>query len=504
MWERIVEFFSYNNLQPLLFTHVEFWLFFLFIGAGLLLIDRRNQLRVLFLFAASLLFYYKSCGLFFLLILLSIAVNFAAGGLINRFRGQRWCKTTLVVTVGLNLGLLAYFKYALFFVNSLNAIADLHLEHTNLFAQFLSWLLDKPSEVGMVLLPVGISFYTFQAISYVVDVYRGEIKPLRSIVDFGFYLSFFPQLIAGPIVRASEFIPQIHNPYSLSEREAGHALFLILIGLFKKIILSDYLALNLVDRVFDNPVAYSGVENLMASYGYTLQIYCDFSGYTDIAIGIALLLGYRLALNFNFPYKALSLTDFWRRWHISLSTWLRDYLYIPLGGSRHGRWVMWMSLILTMLLGGLWHGADWTFVFWGLAHGLGLIVSKLIDRLPKPFLSQRSVRIARGVLCFHYVVFLWIFFRATNFEHAMQVLGQIVAAFDIRHFAQFITSYWAVSLLMLLGYALHWIPSQWIERMRGAFISLHWGWKFVVTLVLVLVVLRVQTADLQPFIYFDF
>ncbi len=504
MWERIVEFFSYNNLQPLLFTHLEFWLFFLFIGVGLLVIGRRIPLRVLFLFAASLLFYYKSCGLFFLLILLSIAVNFAAGGLINRFRGQRWCKITLVVTVGLNLGLLAYFKYALFFVNSLNAIADLHLEHTNLFAQFLSWLLDKPSEVGMVLLPVGISFYTFQAISYVVDVYRGEIKPLRSIIDFGFYLSFFPQLIAGPIVRASEFIPQIHNPYSLSAREAGHALFLILIGLFKKIILSDYLALNLVDRVFDNPVAYSGVENLMASYGYTLQIYCDFSGYTDIAIGIALLLGYRLALNFNFPYKASSLTDFWRRWHISLSTWLRDYLYIPLGGSRHGRLVMWMSLTLTMLLGGLWHGADWTFVFWGLAHGLGLVVSKLIDRLPKPFLSQRGVRIGRAVLCFHYVVFLWIFFRATNFEHAMQVLGQIVSAFDVRHFAQFFTSYWAVSLLLLLGYALHWIPSQWIEHTRGGFISLHWGWKFVVTLVLVLVVLRVQTADLQPFIYFDF
>ncbi len=504
MWERIVEFFSYNNLQPLLFTHVEFWLFFLIVGVGLLLIGKRNAIRVPFLFAASLLFYYKSCGLFFLLILLSIAFNFATGRLLNFFQTHQWRKTTLVVSVGFNLALLAYFKYALFFVNSLNALADLQLEHTNLFAQFLAWLLDKPSEVGMVLLPVGISFYTFQAISYVVDVYRGDIKPLRNIIDFGFYLSFFPQLIAGPIVRASEFIPQIHNPYTLSTREAGHALFLILVGLFKKIILSDYLALNLVDRVFDNPVAYSGVENLMASYGYTLQIYCDFSGYTDIAIGIALLLGYRLALNFNFPYKAASLTDFWRRWHISLSSWLRDYLYIPLGGSRHGRLVMWMSLTLTMLLGGLWHGADWTFVFWGLAHGVGLVVSKLIDRLPRSFLNRRGVRIVRKVLCFHYVVFLWIFFRATNFDHAMQVLGQITGAVDIRHFAQFVTAYWAATILLVVGYGLHWMPSQWIERARGNFISLHWAWKFAVTLAVVLIVLRVQTADLQPFIYFDF
>ena len=394
-WARISDFLSYNNLHPLLFTHVEFWVFFLILGLGLIFLDNRNTLRVVYLFAFSLLFYYKSCGLFFLLILLSICFNYAVGLLLGHYKTHRARKLVLSIAVCLNLLLLAYFKYALFFVESVNSLFGTSFSHSNIFAQFLGWFVGNPSSVTMVLLPVGISFYTFQAISYVVDVYRGAIAPLRRLVDFGFYLSFFPQLIAGPIVRASEFIPQIHKPYLLSRREASHALFLILVGLFKKIILSDYLALNLVDRVFNNPIAYSGVENLMASYGYTLQIYCDFSGYTDIAIGIALLLGYRLSINFNFPYKATSMTDFWRRWHISLSTWLRDYLYIPLGGNRHGRLVMWSSLMLTMLLGGLWHGASWTFVFWGGAHGLGLVVSKLIDRLPKDFLSNPAVIFSR-------------------------------------------------------------------------------------------------------------
>lgn len=504
LWERVADFLSYNNLHPILFTHAEFWLFFLIMGVGLLFIDKRNTPRVIYLFAFSLLFYYKSCGLFFLLILLSIVFNYAAGLLLGHYRSRRTRKLILSLAVVLNLLLLAYFKYSIFFVDTLNNAFGLSLTHTNIFAQFLGWLLGNPSSVTMVLLPVGISFYTFQAVSYVVDVYRRDIAPLRRIVDFGFYLSFFPQLIAGPIVRASEFIPQIHKPYELSKREASHALFLILIGLFKKIILSDYLALNLVDRVFGNPTAYSGIENLMASYGYTLQIYCDFSGYTDIAIGIALLLGYRLSINFNFPYKAASMTDFWRRWHISLSKWLRDYLYIPLGGNRHGRLVMWSSLMLTMLLGGLWHGANWTFVFWGGAHGLGLVVSKMIDRLPKNFLAKSWVIGLRKVLCFHYVVFLWIFFRSSNFEQALQILTQIFTAFDPRHLFSFVSGYWAVSLLLVVGYFLHWMPTYWVERVRGSFIAVHWAWKFAITLFVALVILRVQTADLQPFIYFDF
>lgn len=504
LYERATDFLSFNNLHPLLFTKVEFWLFFLVLGIGLLFIDKRNTLRVVYLFAFSLLFYYKSCGFFFFLILLSIAFNYTAGLLLGRYTGRKPRKAVLSIAVALNLLLLAYFKYSLFFVTTLNELGDLNLEHTNIFGQFFAWLLDSPTSVGMVLLPVGISFYTFQAISYVVDIYRGQIQPLRRIVDFGFYLAFFPQLIAGPIVRASEFIPQIHKPNQLTQREASHALFLILTGLFKKIILSDYLALNFVDRIFDNPIAYSGVENLMAAYGYTLQIYCDFSGYTDIAIGIALLLGYRLSINFNFPYQAATLTDFWRRWHISLSTWLRDYLYIPLGGSRHGRAVMWTSLLLTMLLGGLWHGANWTFVFWGLAHGLGLVISKQIDRLPHKILEQTWLRVSRRVLCFHYVVFLWIFFRSATFEQAWQLLEQIATAFDPRHLLQFVSGYWLGTLLLVIGYALHVLPTQWIERIRGRFISSHWGWQFAITFVLALAILRVQTADLQPFIYFDF
>ena len=235
-----------------------------------------------------------------------------------------------------------------------------------------------------------------------------------------------------------------------------------------------------------------------------MQIYCDFSGYTDIAIGVALLLGFRLSINFNFPYRAKSLTDFWRRWHISLSSWLRDYLYIPLGGSRHGRWVMFGALFTTMLLGGLWHGAHAQFVFWGGAHGVGLIISKIIDRLPSRILVNPFFVVLRYVLTFHYVVFLWIFFRAQSFETAQQVLTQILFEFNGSVFVQALMGYSTVFALMFLGYGLHWMPIRWGEGVRGAFIKSPLWVKGIVTLLVVLLLLNVQSADLQPFIYFNF
>lgn len=502
---QVVSALLYSPSAPLLFTRLDFWIFFSVLLLGYVFTVSRVAARNIYLLILSLFFYYKSCGFFFLLILLSIACNYFAARGIDKYESKGRRKAILVVAVVFNLFMLAYFKYTEFFVETINSFFGTTWVAPPSIGVLLAALFEgREVSASDMILPVGISFYTFQAISYVVDVYRREVSPLQNIRDFGLYLAFFPALVAGPIVRASEFIPQIHRPYSVSSREIAHALFLILVGLFKKIVLSDYISLNLVDRVFNSPTAYTGIENLLASYGYTLQIYCDFSGYTDIAIGVALLLGFRLSINFNYPYRAKTLTDFWRRWHISLSSWLRDYLYIPLGGSHHGIWVMWGALFTTMLLGGLWHGASAQFVFWGVSHGVGLIVSKQINKLPISVLSSRVFAAFRGFLTFHYVVFLWIFFRAQSFDAAWQVLHQIAFEFKGAMLWQAIVGYRAVLALVALGYGLHWLPIRWIENIRGAFIQSPLWVRGIVTLALALLLINFQSADLQPFIYFNF
>lgn len=509
MWSDLVgrlgAFFSYDSLEPLLFTGVDFWVFFALVWAGYLLVFGRLRLRSLYLLVVSLLFYYKSCGLFFFLIVLSIFFNHGMVLWIHALRGPRLRRLLMSVTVGANLLMLAYFKYTGFFVGAVNQFFGTNIVFNGPLSGLLVSLLGVEVDVARTLiLPVGISFYTFQAISYVVDTYRREVEPLRSVIDFGFYLSFFPSLVAGPIVRAREFVPQIALPYQVNVREASHALYLILLGLVKKVILSDYVALNLVDRVFETPTAYSAVENLLAMYGYTLQIYCDFSGYTDMAIGIALLLGFRLPINFNLPYRAVTITDFWRRWHISLSAWLRDYLYIPLGGNRKGRFRQNLNLFVTMLLGGLWHGASWNFVIWGGAHGLLLIVSKLLDRW-LPVLRRRRVLVfVRGVIVFHAVAALWVLFRARTLEQGLGLFDRLFSGIGFSHTLEILSGYAHVSLLILLGYTLHFLPLRWVESARGAFIRSHVAVKWSIALAVVLVVLYYQGAGLQPFIYFAF
>ena len=277
----------------------------------------------------------------------------------------------------MNLGLLSYFKYSYFLTGFFNSLFGTTYQPVDYLAHWTNYLTGSNLEIAHIILPVGISFYTFQSISYSVDIYRGLIKPVNRFLDFAFFVSFFPQLVAGPIVRATEFVPQIYKPYNLTRPEFNRAIFLILGGLIKKILISDYISSNFVDRVFASPGSYTGFENLMSVYGYTIQIYCDFSGYTDIAIGVALLLGFRLSINFDAPYISQNITEFWRRWHISLSTWLRDYLYISLGGNRKGKVRQYVNLFITMLLGGLWHGAHIKFLIWGALHGVALAIHKL-------------------------------------------------------------------------------------------------------------------------------
>ncbi len=417
----LTHLFSFDKAQPLLFTQFYFWAFFALVFAVFCLVKNRCLLRNIFLFFVSLFFYYKTSGLFVLILIFITLYNYFAARWMHTRKKTGTRNTVLALSVIVNLSILFYFKYAYFITDVVNNLTGLEFRVFDVF----SWVGNEITRsnrfsVDAILLPVGISFYTFQAISYIMDVYRRRIKPVRNIFDFGFYVSFFPQLVAGPIVRANEFIPQLHRKYYLSRKQFGIAVFWIMNGLVKKIVLSDYIAVNFIDRVFDQPLLYTGFENLMALFGYSLQVYADFSGYTDIAIGVAMLMGFYLPKNFNSPYKAKSPGEFWKRWHMSLSRWLQDYLYIPLGGNRNGTFgsfciiimiaaiavflsgswwvglgvgVVTVILVLlavfrpssrktitteinrmnTMLLGGLWHGASWNFMIWGGLNGIGML-----------------------------------------------------------------------------------------------------------------------------------
>ena len=416
-----IDLFRYDPRSPMLFSSGLF--LFVFLGFSLIygLLKRRLTLRIVYVTLFSLYFYYKTSGLFFLLLVGLSLSDFAIGRLMHRSRRSEARKSLLVLSLLINLGLLCYFKYA------------------DLIVSAVAGLIDRTLTLPDIFLPVGISFFTFQSMSYVIDLYRRQIEPVRRWIDYLFYLSFFPQLVAGPIVRARDFLPQIYrNPVFVSRDMFGRGVFLILSGLFKKAIISDYISLNFVDRVFDNPMLYSGFENLMGVYGYALQIYCDFSGYSDMAIGLALLLGFRFPVNFDSPYQSATITEFWRRWHISLSSWLKDYLYISLGGNRKGRARTYANLMLTMLLGGLWHGAAVRFILWGALHGAALAVHKaLMHAFPSVFKASgeqmRPWRRVLGVLVtFHVVCLGWILFRAPDMQTGERILSQIFGHFQWR------------------------------------------------------------------------
>jgi D-alanyl-lipoteichoic acid acyltransferase DltB (MBOAT superfamily) len=425
IWDFLKNLFSFDQAHPLLFTQFYFWAFFALVFAGFSLIHSKPLLRNGYLFAVSLFFYYKTSGVFLALLAFVIIYNFLAAKLLHRLKGEKGRTALTAFSVVVDLGVLAYFKYAYFLTDFVNNLFGLSLEVYDVLGEWLNMLSGAEIfRVDAIILPVGISFFTFQAVSYIVDVKRRKIEPVRNFLDFGFYLSFFPQLVAGPIVRAVEFVEQLHKPYNLSRRWFGIAVFWIMNGLLKKLILADYLAVNFADRVFENPLMYSGFENLSALFCYSLQVYADFSGYTDIATGVAMLMGFYLPKNFDSPYKAVNTQQFWRRWHMTLSRWLRDYLYIPLGGNRNatagtyiiiaaiaiigsflsGSW--WVAVAVlgvaaaiglwawrkpddrklittninsmnTMLLGGLWHGASWNFMIWGGLNGIGMVIYKV-------------------------------------------------------------------------------------------------------------------------------
>lgn len=483
MWqidlERLKDVLTYHQDAPLIFSSGLF--IFLFLGFTFIymLLQKRDTARMLFVIAFSYYFYYKSSGFYFFLLGVVTVVDYILAFAMERSEGKIKRKLLVTVSVVANLGLLVYFKYTNFFFNTIYDI----------------------------FLPVGISFFTFQSLSYTIDVYRRNIHALKNPLDYAFYVSFFPQLVAGPIVRAKDFIPQIRQPLFVSQAMFGQGVFFIISGLFKKAVISDYISVNFVERIFDNPGLYSGIENLLGIYGYALQIYCDFSGYSDMAIGIALLLGFHFPINFNSPYKSFSVTDFWHRWHISLSTWLRDYLYISLGGNRKGRFRTYLNLIITMLLGGLWHGASWNFIVWGGLHGVALAVNKFyrtVTGKARDWEPHGFRKLIGVIITFHFVCFAWIFFRNSTFEASMTMINQVFRNFTPQLLPQLVEGYWKVFILMGIGFLLHFSPDKWQDACSRGVTKLPLLGKAVLLVALIYVVVQMKSTEIQPFIYFQF
>lgn len=629
----LAKVFSFDPNSPLLFTQFQFWIFFtiVFLGFALLVSSpskRMPLLRNAYLFLFSLLFYYKTSGLFVGLLILVTCTDFTIARLIyaQRERALWRRRALLALSVFIDLSILCYFKYSYFFADLANQIfgtdfqvRNIAAEAGNLLTRSQFWSVDR------IILPVGISFYTFQVISYTVDVYKGLIKPVRNILDFGFYVSFFPQLVAGPIIKASDFIPQLYRRYFLGRMQFGIAIFWILNGLIKKVVLSDYLAVNFIDRVFANPQFFTGFENLMALFVYSLQVYADFSGYTDIAIGLSMLMGFHLPKNFNSPYKAQNCSNFWKRWHISLSRWLQTYLYIPLGGNRNvtGATYFWITVItlatlilsgslwvtvllvsilllvihtayrypgkrrkiyanlnamITMVLGGLWHGASCNFLIWGGLNGTGMVVYKfwrdmsgslrtlittattlalylLTVFLPMPLwnvllffmvficasswirwgyqstlarhyaldptnssilprLTPHLSRMWAIAVTFTFITFTRLFFRSgSNLdpsianETAWRIATQMVEAIGTRwdvNILSICSAYRNVFLLFLFGMIVHWLPADWKRRYRIWFARMPLPLIVLATVATVFVAYQFITAEMQPFIYFQF
>jgi len=491
--------FVYDEKSPLIFSSGLFMCMFAVFIVIYAMLSKKSLARTLFVVAFSYFFYYKSSGIYFFLIAIVTCSDYIIGECIS-LAHRKWVRKLLVAfSLIIDLGLLGYFKY------------------TNFFGQMWSEISGMPWHDLDIFLPVGISFFTFQSLSYIIDIYRRKIEPVDNLLDYAFYVSFFPQLVAGPIVRASDFLPQMYKPVQVTREMLGLGFWFVLIGLFKKAVISDYISINFVERVFENPIQFSGIENLLGAYGYGMQIYCDFSGYSDMAIGLALLMGFRFNINFNNPYKAVSITDFWRRWHISLSTWLRDYVYISLGGNRKGKLRQYLNILITMLLGGLWHGASLNFVFWGALHGIALVLHKMWMSITGGWklVSTKVWNVLMVILTFHFVIFAWLLFRNAditwhglvdegNWGNIGIMMSQIFNSFHPELLLDVLSNYWHVFSLIALGYVLHFVPDRFSQRCKRAFVKMPAIFYVVALVIMIVVIIQVKTSEIQPFIYFQF
>jgi len=479
----------------MLFPTITFAVFFLVVYAANWLLMPRLRLWKWFIIAASYVFYGWWDWRFVLLLVAATFVNQALGVQIARARGRRGggraARRWLALSVVADLAALGYFKYMDFFAGSLDHLLS-------------SVGLGAPLPLLRILLPVGISFLVFRVLTYTIDIYRGQLAP-ASTLDFGVYVAFFPYLLAGPIARARDFLPQLRAPRDPHSIDAGRAFMLILGGLAKKMLIADYLSTHIVNGVFASPQSFSSWETLWGIAAYSVQIYCDFSAYSDIAIGVSLLLGFELPENFNAPYTARSIQDFWRRWHITLSSWLRDYLYIPLGGSRKGRGRTYVNLIVTFLLAGLWHGAGWTFVFWGGVHGVGLALERAradarqARGLREPG-ATAGARMLQRLAVFVFVSVAWVFFRADSIGGAFAVLWRLVAG--LGSIGSAVT--WPVVGLVVLGIGIQYVPRGLVERLEGGLSRIGWAGQGAVLALALFLIATLGPQGAAEFLYFKF
>ena len=552
--DRIYHIFSFNELKPLIFTQLDFWLFFIFVMFVFSFLHKKLLTRSIFLSVVSIFFYYKTSGIYVTLLIVSLFANYFLGNGIEKAKTNSSRNIQLTSAILFNLLTLGYFKYAYFFTESFNKMFHTKFEVVNQLSVWANGFAGDGTFVEKIILPVGVSFFTFQSISYVVDIYRKDIEPVKNFFEYSFFVTFFPQLVAGPIVRAKDFIPQIRKPFTLSNEQFSWALILITKGLFKKIILADYIAVHFIDKIADAPQAYPGFVSILAMWAYSLQIYADFSGYTDIAIGLSCLMGFVLLPNFNSPYKAISVADFWRRWHKSLGSWFRDYLYIPLGGNKTGglatyiasliififllfitQWyeliyvygglmtlyfIVWfyfpfyknfihrdLNLLITMVVGGLWHGASENFVIWGTMNGIALIVYNYWKKI-SPYENSTTliVRFWRIFITFQFITFTRIWFRLEDSSEPLAMINHIWNHLDLKWdivklvFQTYSSVFWIITL----GYFLHWIPQSWKDKGQDCFTKMNLGLKSIIIVICVFLMYQAISDTFKPFVYFQF
>lgn len=462
-----------------------------------LLVSRRRLLMMAYVVAFGLFFAYKANGPLMVLLPVTALVTWLLTEAMRDSRGDMrrfWLATTIIAA----LTPLFYYKYTDFFLETVNELMATNFAPLSL------------------LLPVGISFYTFQVISYAIDVYKRRYTESTTLLEYLFFVTFFPLLMAGPITRASTLLPQLKSSSFGGEKEPSLdreetrglslpyiGLWLMITGLLKKMVVADYIA-QYNNWIFEDPTAFSGFEGVMGIVGFTLQIYCDFAGYSDMSIGLAAIMGFRLKENFRFPYQSLNLTEFWHRWHISLSTWFRDYVYIPLGGNRHGRLRTCLNCFLTMLLAGLWHGASWMFVVWGVLHGFGLVVHKLLKPLLDRVPDTLPVRFGAWLLTFVYVCVAWVFFRSADMDTALTLLHHTVSDFNIGYVVPFVTARPLWTAIVFGGLALCALRQRHADWLCRMFVRAPWVVKLIVFAVIVQLVINISQSNVRPFIYEQF
>lgn len=552
--ERFNHFWLFDKQDPLMLNQLDFWLFFLLVMALFSFLHKNKLVRSIFLTAISLFFYYKTSGLSVIILGISLIFNFFTARQIAKSTSAIGSKTFLIIGIALNLLILGYFKYAYFFTESFNEMFHTNYEVFNIMAQFKSGFSTAgDSIVEKIVVPFGVSFFTFSSISYIVDVYRKEVQSFKSFFDYTFFVSFFPHIAMGPIARAKDFIPQINAPYSLDKEGFSWAIAQIIKGLVKKLILADFIMVHFVDLVVDHPENYPGFVSIVAMWGYSLQIYGDFSGYIDIARGVSKLMGFDLSKNFNSPYKSTSLADFWRRWHISLGSWFRDYLYIPLGGNKTGgigsfvgisiififlifitQWYELifvyiglmaiygiivllvpklkiyiyrdLNLLITMVVGGLWHNPHQNFVIWGALNGIGLVLYNHWRKVsPYEKSNWLIVHFWKIFITFNFITFTRLWFRLKGEEKPIEMLNHITQKFNLswEAFSQMCTIFMPALIIMVIGYIIHWLPEKTKSYTLVTFTKIPAPLQVIVVSLIIFLTYQLMSEGTKP-IYFSY